>query len=126
MTNRIEERKTRHIKICLEETVQANRKTSGFEDVSLVHHALPEIDREEIDLSTTVFGHEFSAPFIIGSMTGGARGTEKINAALAKAVESFRAAGPPHGSVRRPPQYITLLSKCTPLPGSLPTGRLPR
>jgi isopentenyl-diphosphate delta-isomerase len=54
-----------------------------------VHKALPEIERERIDLSTVTFDHRFSAPFIVGSMTGGTKKTGKINAAIAEAVEEL-------------------------------------
>jgi len=87
--NQIEERKVDHIKICLEENVQSRRTTTGFEDVFLVHKALPEIERNKIDLSTVVFNHEFSAPLLVGAMTGGTAKALKINAAIAEAVEEL-------------------------------------
>lgn len=62
MPSQIEKRKADHIQICLDENVQARNKTTGFEDVHFVHKALPEIDRNKINLSTTVFNHKFSAP----------------------------------------------------------------
>ena len=89
LSNQIEERKIDHIQICLEENVQARHKTTGFEDVSLVHRALPEIERDKIDLSTLVFDHKFSAPLIVGAMTGGTAKAVKINAAIAEAVEEL-------------------------------------
>jgi len=89
LDNSIEERKANHIEICLEENVQARKATTGFEDVSLVHKALPEIERKKIDLSTTVFGYKFSAPLFVGAMTGGTAKALKINAAIAEAVEEL-------------------------------------
>jgi len=89
LPNQTEERKTDHIQICLEEDVQARRTTTGFEDVSLVHRALPEINRDKINLSTSVFNHKFSAPLIVGAMTGGAAKTQEINEAIALAVEEL-------------------------------------
>jgi len=82
-------RKADHIDICLEENVQARTITTGFEDIHFVHRALPEIDREEINLKVKVFNHKFSAPIIVGAMTGGTAKAEKINAAIAKAVEEL-------------------------------------
>jgi isopentenyl-diphosphate delta-isomerase len=73
----------------LEEDVKAEKITPGFEDVFLVHRALPEINREEIDLSTKVFSHEFSAPIIISGITGGTGNALKINASIAQAVEEL-------------------------------------
>jgi isopentenyl-diphosphate delta-isomerase len=85
----IEERKSDHLKISLREDVQAKQKTTGFEDVYLVHKALPETEREKIDLSTVVFDHKFSAPLIVGAMTGGAPEATSINKAIAEAVEEL-------------------------------------
>jgi isopentenyl-diphosphate delta-isomerase len=89
LDNSIEERKGDHIEICLEEDVQAQKTTTGFEDISLVHKALPEIERKKIDLSTSVFGFKFSAPIFVGAMTGGTAKALKINAAIAEAVEEL-------------------------------------
>lgn len=85
----IEGRKSDHIQICIDENIQAKQKTTGFEDISFVHRALPEIERDKIDLSTTVFGRRFSAPLIVEAMTGGAAEAARINAAVAEAVENL-------------------------------------
>lgn len=90
MPNPTEERKSDHLKISLRENVQAKQISTGFEDVHLVHRALPEIEREKINLSTVVFDHEFSAPLIVGAMTGGAPEATRINKAIAEAVEELR------------------------------------
>jgi len=82
-------RKADHIKICLNEKAQAKKATTGFEDAHFVHRALPEVDRQKIDLSTCVFGHKFRAPLIVGAMTGGTAEAEKINANIAQAVEKL-------------------------------------
>jgi len=83
------ERKVEHLEICLEEKVSAREVTTGFEDVHLVHRALPEINRDEIDLSTTVFNHMFSVPMIVEGMTGGTEKALRINAAIAQAVDEL-------------------------------------
>jgi len=57
--------------------------TTGFEDIHLVHNALPELDWEEIDLHTTFCGKTLTSPIFINAMTGGAREVKRINAALA-------------------------------------------
>ena len=87
MIKLIERRKLSHINICLEENVQARNVSTGFEDVFLVHRALPEISIKEVDTSTEFFNHRFSAPILIESMTGGVREAAKINATLAEAAE---------------------------------------
>jgi len=89
LAKKTEERKTDHLEICLRENVQARRVTTGFEELHLVHKALPETNRKEIDLSTRVFNHKFSAPLLVESMTGGTSKATKINAAIARAVEEL-------------------------------------
>jgi isopentenyl-diphosphate delta-isomerase len=89
LARRTERRKAEHIQISLNRNVQARKVTTGFEEVHLIHKALPEIDKQEIDLSTTMFGHKFSAPLIVGAITGGTREATKINAAIAEAVEKL-------------------------------------
>ena len=49
-------RKADHIRICLDQKAQARKATTGFEDIHLIHKALPEIDKAKIDLSTTFLG----------------------------------------------------------------------
>jgi isopentenyl-diphosphate delta-isomerase len=89
MAEETRKRKADHIRICLEHKAQARNATTGFEDIHLIHKALPEIDRAKINLSTTVFGHKFAAPIIIGAMTGGTEEATKINAAIAETVEKL-------------------------------------
>jgi isopentenyl-diphosphate delta-isomerase len=89
LPNQTENRKTEHIRISLEEDVQAKRVTTGFEDAHFVHRALPEIDRSKVRTATKALGHEFSAPIIVGAMTGGTRKAAKINTSIAEAVEEL-------------------------------------
>jgi isopentenyl-diphosphate Delta-isomerase len=84
-----QKRKSDHIKICLEKKAQARRATTGFEDIGFVHRALPEIDKQKIDLSTYLFGHKFKAPLIVNAMTGGTNEAKKINANIAQAAEAL-------------------------------------
>lgn len=82
-------RKVDHIRICLDDKAQAKRATSGFDDIQLVHRALPEINKSEIDVSTNFLGKKFSAPIIVGAMTGGTEEATEINAHIATAVENL-------------------------------------
>jgi len=82
-------RKADHIRISLNQNVQARRVTTGFEDIHFVHKALPEINKQKIDLSTTIFNHKFAAPLIVGAITGGTPEATKINATIAEAVEEI-------------------------------------
>ncbi|MEM2815721.1 MAG: type 2 isopentenyl-diphosphate Delta-isomerase [Candidatus Bathyarchaeia archaeon] len=87
MAENTRKRKSDHIRIATTYNIQARNVTTGFEDIHLIHRALPEINREEIKLSTSVFGHRFSAPIIVNAMTGGTPEAEKINAVIATTVE---------------------------------------
>ncbi len=79
------DRKDDHIRIIQEEDVETSG--TGFADVELVHEALPEIHRDEIDTSISLVGHELAAPIVIESMTGGHPNTTKINRNLAAAAQ---------------------------------------
>jgi len=85
----IAKRKNDHINICLEKDVKARKVTAGFEDIKLVHRALPEIRRSDIDTSTIVFNHRFAAPLLVGAITGGTEKARKINLSIAEAVEEL-------------------------------------
>ena len=82
-------RKRSHITTALHRDVQAHVST-GFDDTSLVHNALPELDHEEVDLTCELFGHKLAAPVIIESMTGGTPIAAKINATLGKIAEELQ------------------------------------
>ena len=66
----ISDRKLEHLLLCTHSDVEYHKKT-GFKDVELVHKALPEVNQEEIDLSTSLLGKELDAPLIITAITGG-------------------------------------------------------
>jgi isopentenyl-diphosphate delta-isomerase len=89
MANETGKRKEDHIRICLEQKAQAKNATAGFEDIQLVHRALPEVNKEKINLSTTFLGKKFNAPIIVGAMTGGTEQATQINASIAQAVEKL-------------------------------------
>lgn len=81
-------RKEDHIRICLEKDVEFV-KSNGFEHVDLEHKALPEINKDEIDLSTKFLVKKFDYPLFIEAITGGTKQGEKINKNLATAAESL-------------------------------------
>ncbi len=81
-------RKIEHIEICLDEEVQCQRSTM-FEDIEFVHNALPEIDKDSIDLTTNFFGLRANAPLVIAAMTGGHPKAKSINQRLASAAEEL-------------------------------------
>src|SRR2546426_3861420 len=80
--SKTEQRKAEHVNIILQENVSA--EYNYWNDVRLVHTALPEIDLDDIDVSVKFFGKRLGAPLIISSMTGGFGMGKEINANLAK------------------------------------------
>jgi isopentenyl-diphosphate delta-isomerase len=64
------------------------RAGPGWEDLELVHEALPEVDLDEIDLGVELLGHRLSLPLVIAGMTGGHDGATAVNAVLARAAEA--------------------------------------
>lgn len=84
----ISDRKLEHLLICENYDVEFKNKTTGFEDVELIHNVLPEIDKNEIDLSTSVFGKKLDSPLFITAITGGHPAAKSINKQLAVAAEN--------------------------------------
>jgi isopentenyl-diphosphate delta-isomerase len=85
----IKQRKKDGIDIPLQKNVQARTTSTYLEHVKLVHNALPEIDYDDIDLSTFFLGRKFSAPLIIDSMTGGTDEATVINGRLGELAEKY-------------------------------------
>lgn len=85
----VEKRKEEHIKIQLSQNVEYKKKTNLFEDVYLIHNALPEINREDVDTTTTFLSHKLQAPLMVAAITGGAKEAERINKNIAKACQEL-------------------------------------
>ncbi|MDD5503368.1 MAG: type 2 isopentenyl-diphosphate Delta-isomerase [Candidatus Thermoplasmatota archaeon] len=84
----VEKRKSEHIDICAEKHVSSDY--NFWNDVFLVHNALPELDKGKISLSSKFLGVKLGAPIIISAMTGGFSGAKKINENLAAAAAEFQ------------------------------------
>jgi isopentenyl-diphosphate Delta-isomerase len=76
-------RKAEHVKVVLGREVEGRYRY--WNDIQLVHRALPEVDFAEIDPSVTLLGHRLAAPIVITGMTGGFPDAVKINDNLAHA-----------------------------------------
>lgn len=82
-------RKADHLRICLEGPVQCAQVTTGLEHYRFTHCCLPEIDYQDIDLSTVFLGHRLGAPLLISSMTGGTEAAHQINRRLAVVAQRY-------------------------------------
>ena len=58
---------------------------AGWEDVQLVHDALPDTDFEELDLTVEFLGRRIGLPLLISGMTGGHDAALAVNRELARA-----------------------------------------
>jgi len=86
---KIKSRKNDHIKICLTENVSSYNINTSFDNYTLSHNALPEIDFNNIDLSTTFLKKQIKAPILISAITGGSKLAKKINTNLALAAQKL-------------------------------------
>jgi isopentenyl-diphosphate Delta-isomerase len=78
-------RKGDHLALCAHEDVTFREKTALFEDVELVHEALPEFSFSEVDPSTVLFGRTLSSPILMTALSGGIPKADRMNRGLAEA-----------------------------------------
>lgn len=76
------QRKTDHINNSLIFEEKLNRNC--FDDITIVHNCLSEVDVNEVDISSSLADIKLKTPIIINAMTGGMPEGEKINSELAK------------------------------------------
>jgi isopentenyl-diphosphate delta-isomerase len=86
MSDEVTQRKAEHVSVALEHDIVAPQR-AGWQDVHLVHRALPEVDLEAVDTSITLFGKRLTLPLVISSLTGGHPDVANINARLAELAE---------------------------------------
>ena len=87
---RTSSRKLDHVRICLTKDVQFLQKKTGFQDIELIHNAMPEIDLKDVKTDTLFFGKKIAAPLLIAGMTGGHPTATRINEILAKAAQQTK------------------------------------
>jgi isopentenyl-diphosphate delta-isomerase len=80
-------RKQAHLDLCLREDVEAAHKTTLFEEVELLHDALPDLALGDVDCRVRWLGKELAAPFVITGMTGGTAEAFDVNRDLARVAE---------------------------------------
>lgn len=82
-------RKDSHLDLCANEEVEPAQNRTLFDDVRLVHCAMPELALTEVDLSATLFGKPVKAPLMMTGMTGGTDRAGAVNRDLAMLAEKF-------------------------------------
>lgn len=85
-------RKRDHVELTLKNDVGFRLKTAGFDEWEFIHHALPEINLSDVDVSTEFLGKQLAAPLMISCMTGGYAEAERINRQLAEVCEELHLA----------------------------------
>ena len=83
ITSQQASRKDEHLELAMR--LHGQDRAGAFDDVSFIHHSLPGVSAEQVDIGTTVLGSRWEAPFYINAMTGGTQTTAAINAGLAEA-----------------------------------------
>lgn len=87
-----EKQKLDQLDTVLHGDVTARHTSTGFETIRLAHNALPELDIDEVDLSTTFLSRKLLAPILISSMTGGPDRAAVINSRLAEVAQDLKIA----------------------------------
>lgn len=85
----ISSRKADHIALCTSGDVGFRARGTLLDEVELIHDALPELRRADIDLSTTFADRPLRAPLLFAAMTGGVAEAERINKDLASVAEEL-------------------------------------
>lgn len=92
MSSQTNNRKIEHINI-INSDENSDRRKYYFDQIKLVHRALPQIDLSDVDLSTEFLGKKLSFPLLISSMTGGDHDVVRtVNRNLAIAAEEMEIA----------------------------------
>ncbi len=78
------QRKREHLALCHQAPVQVASHAGLWSEVHLVHNALPELSRSELQLDTPFLRHRLRAPLMLTGMTGGPPEAGMINQQLAQ------------------------------------------
>ena len=103
ITSQQASRKDEHLELAMR--LHGQDRAGAFDDVSFIHHSLPGVSAEQVDIGTTVLGCRWEVPFYINAMTGGTQTTAAINAGLAEAAAEAGVAiacGSQHVALRDP------------------------
>ncbi len=82
-------RKADHLRINLEDDVDAKGVASGFDAYGFQHCALPELNLQDVDTSAVLFGRRLRAPVLISCMVGGTDHAGQLNATLARVAQAL-------------------------------------
>lgn len=84
MNEELQERKQRHLDICLDRSISVESGNTRFSEISLGHNSLPEMHCDQVSLETPFLGFSLKLPVMISCMTGGSDEGRKLNRLLAE------------------------------------------
>lgn len=58
---------------------QGDATISDFDEIRFVHHSIPSVDVDDIDLTSQLKDFTLDQPLYINAMTGGSEWTKQIN-----------------------------------------------
>lgn len=95
-----EQRKNEHVEIAM---AQKDAPISDFDEIRFVHHSIPNIDVDDVDLTSNLIDFTLNQPLYINAMTGGSEWTKQINkklAVIARETGIAMAVGSTHAALR--------------------------
>ena len=81
------QRKDHHLDLCAREDVEARQPGALFDDVSLIHEALPDFSAADVSADCGFLGRRLRAPLMFTAVTGGTERGGEFNRALARTAE---------------------------------------
>ncbi|MDT4037295.1 type 2 isopentenyl-diphosphate Delta-isomerase, partial [Staphylococcus hominis] len=97
-----EQRKNEHVEIAM---AQQDVPQSDFDRMRFVHHSIPNINVNQVDLTSHTSNFDMTFPLYINAMTGGSDWTKTINeklAVVARETGLAMAVGSTHAALRNP------------------------
>ncbi|MDW8544934.1 type 2 isopentenyl-diphosphate Delta-isomerase [Staphylococcus pseudoxylosus] len=95
-----EQRKNEHVEIAM---AQQDATISDFDEIRFVHHSIPNIDVDDVDITSDLTDFTLNQPLYINAMTGGSEWTKQINeklAVIARETGIAMAVGSTHAALR--------------------------
>src|SRR5699024_1520886 len=98
--NKREQRKNEHVEIAM---AQEDATISDFDEIRFVHHSIPNINVDDVNIQSEVKDFTLKQPLYINAMTGGSEWTKQINeklAIIARETGMAMAVGSTHAALR--------------------------
>ncbi|MDK9858279.1 type 2 isopentenyl-diphosphate Delta-isomerase [Staphylococcus equorum] len=98
--NKREQRKNEHVEIAM---AQQDATISDFDEIRFVHHSIPNIDVDDVNIQSELKDFTLKQPLYINAMTGGSEWTKEINeklAIIARETGMAMAVGSTHAALR--------------------------